>query len=548
MDNLVINPPQIDDNLKQIQKERRELININSNQRKLLSSIDLGNPEDYANYVDPANYDAFVQLYETANSENQKATTMNYFQYAAQNNIAVNVTTDASAHCRDVVPTLITPLPTIPASVQAINNTLLDLLVNVSKTVSSRADYESLVNTLNNYIISGGIYNKKSFWRPFYFNGTVVKQIVYDEQHPNHYVMNMPAVLHHVKSIRLTSLELKNTINNITERNNIITIQLRIKQQEDVEYDVPVELDTTYNLFNFILVKLDVGNYTIETLLAHMEEKMNDEVKNATVSQYGSVFKITFNKQTGKITIKCQRDDLEFHIKFYSELSSIQDVVDPATGNVLGKSHGIIHNFYNDLWYILGFPWPYVISSDGADAYFSELSNTVNIGTHSVFNSDHPDNDIFDRTKLPNDFDYIFNEQLHTHRVFKYPSFNNNYIYMNLNNYSSVKHINTHNHYSETLTQNIFAKITMDETEPGKLIKYKDKSNTVIFPHALDELEKLDITWYDQSGQLVDFNNTDHSFALEIIYYSNEIEENNHDTSMGFTDLTSFPDLLGRCD
>ena len=118
---------------------------------------------------------------------------------------------------------------------------------------------------------------------------------------------------------------------------------------------------------------------------------------------------------------------------------------------------------------------------------------------------------------------------------------------MNMNNYSNMVYLNTHNHFSNVLNENVFAKVILKE-EPGALITYRDNSNTVIFPQALDSLRNLKILWIDEAGNPVDFNNADHSFTLEFIYYTNELETNNYDTSMGFTDKTSYPQMLGKCD
>jgi len=550
---------------KVMKKEARVIMSINSNQRNMTTESDLDDPTEYLNYVASANYNQFIELYNLAKNLNRAVQT--YADYVKQNG-APNITVQINPMVRNIVSSLLyVPrdmlMRSFPTTVTDINSNLIDLLNDVAVNVNGRSDYESMTNVLNAFVMSGTSFNPSNFWRPFYFTGYTnsainapIRQIVYKEQLPNHYTVTLPRIVNHVKSLRLISTEIPNTVNNITERNNIITIQLQYTAQNlnDVPLWNDVPLDPNTSLFNFILVTLDIGLYTLESLIQHMKAKINAVCVECTMKKYGDLFDITFDASTGVINIICRRKEVRFHMKFYSELSGLVSIVNPGNPNdTLGKSQGVITEYGRDLWYLLGFPWPYEIGSDGANKYTQLLTNQVPFGLHSVFTSTHVNNDIFDRQKssIEISMNEIYTSQLvtgkytavNTYKPYRYPDISVKYIYLVLRGYKSINHINQYNNVISFKDNDIFAKVLLT-AHPGEVCYNTYIDNPLIFLNVQDKIESLEVSWVDEQGSLVDFNKVDHSFTLEMIHYVTQVDTNGYHTSLGEIDDKSYPDWL----
>jgi hypothetical protein len=567
--NSVVEP---NGNLKDLRKgklikEARIVLSIDSAQRDFFSVSDLTDPEEYINYITPQAYNEFSELYELAQTLTRQILT--YEQYAANNNIIIDVIGNGEESCRNIVENLSRGYVCKNGSrarslagienISDINSSLIDLLTNVAVNISGRADYESMANVLNAFAMSGAAFSPSNFWRPFYFTGDTtgeeakIKQIRYKEQHPNKYLVTLPRIANHVKSLRLISSEIPNTINNVTDRNNIITLQLR-ETKEGINngnpYDVP--LDPKISVFNFIMVKLDTGCYNIPDLLAHMQNKINEEVKTKTLKKFGDMFKITYNSSSGAIHIRCdKRPEITFHLKFYSELVGVVDVINPGDPELsIGKSHGVVNNFSHDLWYQLGFPWPYEITSTG-DNHFSQcLTNVVNFGFHEVFTQGHTNTDIFDRLKTASEFQDIYDNNsnlaggkfdiINAYRPYRFPNMQHRYIYLVIKGFKSINHFNQSNNVTTFKDRDFFAKIQLN-VEPGKIAYNSFVDNPYILLYALDKIEKLEIEWVDDRGEMVDFGKVDHSFTIELIHYVSQLEVNDYDNGLGFIDTESYP-------
>ena len=544
-----------------LEKEARVIISINSNQRNLTTEKELSDPTEYFNYISKQNYAQFEELYNLAKNLNRNVET--YDEYALQNGAPV-ITPTVNIVVRNIVAGLLAQERAFPVNVSDINSELLALLNVNPSNVNGRADYESMTNLLNAFVMSGSAFNPDNFWRPFYFTGytnttqQAIKQIVYNEQLPNHYTITLPRIVDHVKSIRLVSAEIPNTVNNITERNNIITIQLQYYSSKiNPETGKPfgwldVPLDPSVSLFNFILVKLDIGIYTVDSLLAHMKQQINSVCQACTYRKYGDVFEITWKAATGVINIESKRKEVRFHLKFYSELTGLVDIVNPGNPTqVLGRSHGVITDYARDLWFLLGFPWPYEIDSDGSNKYTQKLTNQVPFGLHDVFAPSHINNDIFDRRNGA--LDEIYAEQsqlaagkydiLNTYKPYKYPDVAVKYIYLVLRGYKSINHVNQYNSVVTYKDSDIFAKVMLSEGA-GLTCYNTFVDNPLIFLNAKDKIETFEVSWVDEQGVLVDFNKADHSFTLEIVHYVTQVEQNGYSTSLGEIDRKSYPDWL----
>jgi len=532
-----------------LEKEERIIISINSNQRSLTTESNLDDPFDYKNYVTTENYPSFEELYNLAKQINR--TVLTYDDYVARNGAPV-ITVSEEMLSRSVVDfLLLADTRSFPVNVVDINADLLSLVTYPANNTNGRADYAAMANLLNAFVMSGSAFNPINFWRPFYYTGITdsfteqtIKQIVYKDQLPNSYSITLPRIVDHVKSIRLVSSEIPNTVNNINERNNIITIQLKYVGTGVDPIDVP--LDPAESQFNFILIKLDIGVYTLDTLIPQMKKQINAECKRCTLKKYADLFDVTWDPSTGVINIVCNRKEVTFHLKFYSELTGVIDIVNPGnpTEN-LGKSHGVITAYARDLWFLLGFPWPYEISSDGSNKYTQLLTNKVAFGVHEVFSTSHISDDIFDRdtgniAKVDNS-----SGTLNTFKPYKFPDISVKYVYLAIRGLKSINHVNQFNGVIEYKDSDIFAKILLSG-KPGEVCYNTFVDNPLIFLNAKDKVETFDITWVDEQGALVDFNKVDHSFTLEIVHYVTQLDRNGYSTSLGAVDKKSYPAWLSN--
>lgn len=543
-----------------ILKEKRTVISVDSCQRKLFDTQDL-RPEDedlFRSYLTDEEFIAFRKLWNAITSVQEELAT--YREYAANHSITTTVingnTTDA---CRQLLRGLQGQDDTNPT----INSDLLKLLLQVSDT-NEYSGTLSIINALNAFAMAATSVNPAFFWRPFCYDAVTqkAKLIVYREQSPGEYRITLPRIINHVKSIRLVSTEVPNTLNNITDRNNIITISLRYATDttdEGISLNVPrrpVALSTSATIFNFILVKLDVGHYDMDSLIAHMNDRINRCVAEQVTNRFGTggTFTVTWNQQTGVVRIVCNRKELEFHMKFYSRFTELH-----------GESHGLITDFTRDLWYMLGFPWPYEINSDATDKYTKVFTNKVSFGVHPTFAADHIDDDIFGREDAepvedpldpentlsypnisvitgsagPADPRY---QHLKTERAYRYPSIDFRYIYLVINGFRSMDHMIT----SETgqfTEHDFFAKVQLNAA-PGQIAYNTFVCNPLVFTDVIDKVEYLDVRWVDDHGQPVEFNGVEHSLTLEFIHYISCQEANSYNTRLGVVDHRSYPEFL----
>lgn len=528
-------------------KEKKLLLSINSNQRLYFEStaLERENAQEYAGYFTNDTFAAFQNLYNSASSQDNPLDVGTYTDFAAANGLTVNnPVSNGDMQCRNVVKRALAEVTTDTAEVQAMNP-LVPLLLNVASSLSQRASYDEIASQLNNLIMAAPYFNYVSFWRPFYFRGDAVRRIIYKDVNPNNYAINLPSTLHHVKGMRLMNMELTNSISNITPRNNIVTVQLRYKAVAGVNNGLPrpVQLDDGYAVFNFVFITLRVGVYTIDTVIEELERRLNEEVTLSTVEQIGELFTVRWERSTGRVTIAINRPDIEFHLKFYSELTNVATAGD-------GNTNGLVSNYSHDLWYILGFPWPYRIASDGTDEYTSVLRNTIVHGLHPKLDLNLQDNDIFDRSSLDTDdrLSVVSNavDHMYDRRVFKYPSFTSRYIYLLVNDFHNIHHVNTYNGVTsfDEANRNILAKVQIDVPPGDTVYHLAAEGNTIVFPHPISDLSTLHIQWVDERGEPVDFNYSEHSFTLEVIYFNRMLPDTHINTRLGYSDTTSVPKLL----
>jgi hypothetical protein len=538
-----------------ILKEKRSVITIDSNQRVFFDEKELilDDVTTYESFFDVSAFEIFSKNWARLIGAEEPLLT--YAEYALDNNISINIVGENDDNCRSFMRDLIFDRNCdIPAENADVNADLMDLLIKIADVNTLSGDL-SIINSLNAYTMAAASKDPTHFWRPFFWDpaaGTSgkPKMLIYKEPRPNSYRVVLPRIINHVKSIRLLSTEIPNTINNISESNNIITLYLRYKTSDPVGR--AVQLDPAKSLFKFILIKLSVGSYDIDTLLTHMETLLNDTVKDVTCPKFAKMFKVTWKPATGVIEITCLIKEIEFHLKFYSRLRDVNEIV--AEGGDIAKIYGIISDYSHDLWYTLGFPWPYEIDTDTTDKYTQLMTNVVSFGLHPTFAEDHPNDDIFNRTQEPVEYPAISQpanylvpntkyDIIHTIRPYRYPSIVFKYIYLVLNGYKSMDHVNQHNGVINFTEHDFFAKILLN-VDTGKVAYNSFVSNPLIYPNVIDKISLFDIRWVDERGKLVDFGKVEHSFTLEIISYITQTDVNHYNTKLGTIDQKSYPDFL----
>jgi len=83
------------------------------------------------------------------------------------------------------------------------------------------------------------------------------------------------------------------------------------------------------------------------------------------------------------------------------------------------------------------------------------------------------------------------------------------------------------------IVSNIFAKITLS-APPGSVIFNSYISNAIIFENSpLPQLSEVEYSFRDKNNELFEFNDTDHSYTLEILEYRDKLRHNDYDSRRG---------------
>ena len=308
----------------------------------------------------------------------------------------------------------------------------------------------------------------------------------------------------------------------------------------------------TENGFNFEVFQLDVGQYTVETLVAHMTARLNavcavDRVTansvlknlNANVTVQASptalVFKVDYVSATGKISIRLTGDPtVAFHIKFYSSLLNTKllpklNQLEHLTHIGTYTSTKYSSMYTNELWYKLGFPWPCQLDKAGLDVYANEFTNLVT-AAHPLLGDE---NSALNRLNLYKQFARL-NQNNFFNRPYRKPDLAVKEIFLVINNFNQL---------STKAKENIFAKVILNVPH-GQVAYNTFVPGPFIFPKLTDIVTPLDVEWIYEDGSLVDFCGVEHSFVLEFIQYSSRVDVNNYNTRMGYIDNTSYPEFL----
>lgn len=348
--------------------------------------------------------------------------------------------------------------------------------------------------------------------RPYYVttNGNIGK-LEYMYSNPNSYEIQLPRKFTNIKSIRLLSVEVPNTLNLVNEYNNVILVSIK-----DTATDSLITLKTGASPFSFILFQLTPGSYTLQSLAEHMEKTVNDKVEELSLEGYVNMFTITANDTTGKFSIKINNPSgrsFSFHWRFL-----VAHNLDP-------EEDELAVTLFGNLWYLLGFLSSYDVDSNGNDLYTTERTNLEDFGMNPQLDGRAPDETAF-----------------HTVKPTRHPDvLPNKYIYLAIKGLKTIHDIE--NPESTNFgNADLFAKIIFDV--PAGETTHSFITNPKLFPDTLPELDRLIISWKDYAGLPVDFNYRNHSFSLEIIEYTDILDNVNYNTRRGTIDETYYPDLI----
>jgi hypothetical protein len=307
-------------------------------------------------------------------------------------------------------------------------------------------------------------------------------------------------------------------------------------------------------------IELDSGNYTPTTLKTAIESKFSE---------------VTFiNNSTQKHNFKINIDTITNQVTFINIIANhLSSALEIALGSttliITHENHGLTNDDFiliSDATTIGGIK-PEEINKKHQISFISNDKYSVELNVPSTFATSEEEQNatgggvfftvnIFIRFRLlldrsdtigillgfnnANNSNYIlppFNIEVKntTYNVLNNTSKNGtiifsgeNYIYMTSNILA--------NHTTFLKTQkvdNIFAKILFSDV-PGHYIYNSYIAHPIIFEEPLSKLNKIDIQFLKQNGELYDFNGVEHSFSIEITEHVDAVNDTGLNTRSGY--------------
>lgn len=347
---------------------------------------------------------------------------------------------------------------------------------------------------------------------------------------PNHYVINLIRPLSYVKAIGLVACEVPNPYQTIGSHNNIIIFHIKDEKTGKV---LPFRND--YRGIPFFLIEIPVGIYTVIELLHEIESRCNEAISCMT-SNKNIRFVITYNKNTEIINICLKDQDRSnhenynkhdhwvFHWRFWSHWSIPED---------------------RTLYRMLGFARPYLKTADGADYYGKCYDNVWKLGlcddrnlVCDIKNKCEPS------TRVPRPYCRInLFPETYIYLVVNGLNFNNDDIYdtnpnITLNNILAkvqVVPFSDQCFYQSTINIDNCNRNNMADGFICGPYLYNTAITTdkVYLESPLRTLDKLEISWIDEFGELVDFGHMEHSLTFRVVQYIDYLVDSNFDTTRG---------------
>ena len=333
-------------------------------------------------------------------------------------------------------------------------------------------------------------------------NGDIIKY-EYNFRTPDYYEFMLPKIFNNVKSVRLLSSEVPNTINTVNSRNNLILLDIR-----DEDTGGSISLKPNSSPFSFFLLQIPTGNYTLNSIATILEDLINETVKLYSVDEYEDIITVTTNIAKGEFRFEINQPEgksLTFHLRFWF-LQGIDQ--------------------FNGLWYLLGFNLPYERNTDGSSLYATSRSNLFDFGLNSLLSG-------ITTSSIYNDL-----------RPFRFPDLQpHKYIYLVIEGLGTIYDL-ANPDYTSFESNDIFAKIILN-VSPNETAFNTFISNPKVFERTpLDKLEKLVVRWLDHAGNPVDFSFRNHSFVIEITQYIDLLTINDYSTKRGVIDHSSYSEVV----
>lgn len=304
-------------------------------------------------------------------------------------------------------------------------------------------------------------------------------------------------VYNNVVGIRLVSTEIPYPINQITDFNN--NIYWENLQDGDYKHKITIP----------------PGNYSIKNLEMILNQAFNEESK-----KHGDNYRIIarLDKSTNKLTLKSYNkvllEDPFVDINKYTNVIvhhpdhsiTISDVnteiiVESTTNKNLNGSYNVVKIIDPD-HYIINMiidqiesyknifvftPSKFRLLYDQSDSLHKLLGfNNNNNSEYTVFKTEN----VSDNVKLTTD----------------------NYILMKINGFDFME--------SNGKVKRAFAKIIMDKTNKILYNTFVDSEGYYYLNKPLNELSELHVSFVNSDNELINFNNLDHSFTIELLILS----------------------------
>lgn len=380
--------------------------------------------------------------------------------------------------------------------------------LGINRDAITKIYYRGLVIITSDDLNNEHVISQNDVPRPYITNNN--GDIIYREylyRSPDNYHIDLPTSYNNVKSIRLLSSEVPNTLNPVNQYNNMIIFDL---WDSDMNLNVPV--DPLYP-FPYYIIQIPTSNYTLTSLASAIQNAINTTVETSSIYNFSNIVTVSAETESGefKITLNQQvGHNLLFHLRFW-------------------ETEGITRS--TDLWSLLGFSAPFEYDILGDPLYTTERTNLYDFGQNIHANSVTTDITLFRNLK-----------------PFRFPDLQpNKYIYLvlegdNLSQGTIPTRDIVNPKYTRLGITKIFAKVQLS-VDPNATAYNTYVSNPIIFEKGpLPKLESLVIRWLDYAGREVDFCQRDHSFALELSQYIDKLTVNDFSSHRGRTDESKYVD------
>lgn len=397
-----------------------------------------------------------------------------------------------------------------------------------------------------------------------------ITNIVENYSNPNQYIIELPKELYNIIRVRLISSEFPNTSKNITSSNckfyweniddgNYVysvtldpgfytpdllksTLESKIYNTERVNYatDVANEVTPQYTNHNYISVNIDT-NSGIVTLYSYLATPLSKPIINISppISSDPTLdpavpatdYILTFNHPNhgfsvgtkiticGAITVMgISPLVLNREQTIYQVLSVDSYTIKLSSFNLLlsrnnnGGGAGI--KIYSPYKIRLRFDYS---DSLGGTLGFRDIGEATSVTT---FATTHQNNDLYDEEE---EIDYFGNATTITQDPINFAG--DGYLTINCKEFEVIENLNS--------TEDDFAKILLPGTY-GTLLYNTFVDMFKVFYKPIDTLRELTLSFYRPNRELVDFENINHSFTIEIIGIRKSKLGTNIDSRVGF--------------